>query len=102
VAASALYRNPFSYRVVFSQVPSDARSPAGLVTVAANGHAINPVNPRASVVVGYAGADDELTTLAPLRGSGARHGEPALLRVSIQGIFPGWLTAYTSVRLACD
>jgi hypothetical protein len=105
VGGSALYRNVFDYRVLFSTTYSYALSPpspARLVTVVANGHAISPVNPAVSVAVGYAGANDELTAEVPLDASGARNGGPALLRVSVRGLFPGWLTAYTSVRLECD
>jgi hypothetical protein len=105
VGGSALYRNVFEYRVFFSTGYSYALSPpsvARLVTVVANGHAVSPVNPSVSIAVGYAGVGNEVTAEIPLDPVGARDGVPALLRVSLRGLFPGYLTANTSVRLACE
>jgi hypothetical protein len=105
VAASALYRNEFEYRVFFNtEYPpvGSPQSPSRLLTIVAEDHGDSSINPHASIDVGYVATNGELSAQVPLHESSARDDVPVLLRVSVRGLFPGWLTAYTSMHLKCD
>lgn len=100
VSASAAYRESFHYHLAFG-VGHNGRAIARIVQpVRVAGVAWHGTQEKVSIAFVTNGG--ELSTYAALEEYQRPQTERPLLRVSIIGLHPSWLTSYSTVRLDCS